>query len=354
MTNLRFGMKEVANVVFFDLATNKPVVFFDTLKVSTIDNESESGDSTGGRGNNKLISWDYNRTASLTISDALLSDTTIAMLAGTEIKKQNIEIVKREQLFISGNTITLEQTPISNSLNAFLYEKGMLSTDLNVSSGDISGKIVSVDAQHNNKEVMVFYEYLSTSGANQIVFSGVKFPSTYRIVGDTYVISENGVAHKMQFEIPKAKMQSTMSIPMDVENVATFDFTLEVLIDMHSDKRELYRLTRISPPEKALPKILGNVSNLSASNITATSTTLTWDSGLYATSYDIERDGVLIDNVTGLEFKDFSLAQEATYNYTVKARNADGVASGASIAVETTAVAGVDTAGVNTWVGGIE
>jgi len=30
MANLRYGMKEVANVIFFDITTNKPALFFDT------------------------------------------------------------------------------------------------------------------------------------------------------------------------------------------------------------------------------------------------------------------------------------------------------------------------------------
>ena len=30
MANQRYGLKEVANVVFFDVATNKPAIFFDT------------------------------------------------------------------------------------------------------------------------------------------------------------------------------------------------------------------------------------------------------------------------------------------------------------------------------------
>mgnify|MGYP006386826277 CR=1 FL=1 len=35
----KFAIKEVADVTFFDIETGKPVIFFDTLKVSTIENE---------------------------------------------------------------------------------------------------------------------------------------------------------------------------------------------------------------------------------------------------------------------------------------------------------------------------
>ena len=69
----KFGIKEVADVIFFDIATGKPVLFFDTLKTSSIENAAETTDATGGRGNAKLITWNYSRTATLQMQDALLS-----------------------------------------------------------------------------------------------------------------------------------------------------------------------------------------------------------------------------------------------------------------------------------------
>ena len=55
----KFGIKEVADVIFFDIATGKPVLFFDTLKTSSIENAAETTDATGGRGNAKLINRIY-------------------------------------------------------------------------------------------------------------------------------------------------------------------------------------------------------------------------------------------------------------------------------------------------------
>jgi len=90
--SLQYGLKEVANVIFFNIETNKPEIFFDTLKVSTIENESESAEARGGQGNNKLMTWDYGRTANLTLQDALLSDNSLAMLAGTAVEEAGAKI----------------------------------------------------------------------------------------------------------------------------------------------------------------------------------------------------------------------------------------------------------------------
>lgn len=35
--NTKFGAKEVMDVILYDMSTNKPVIFFDTLKTSSIE-----------------------------------------------------------------------------------------------------------------------------------------------------------------------------------------------------------------------------------------------------------------------------------------------------------------------------
>ena len=58
----RYGIKEVADVTFYkinsDSTIGDPVLFLDTLKVSTIEQTAETVDARGGKGNPKLITWD--------------------------------------------------------------------------------------------------------------------------------------------------------------------------------------------------------------------------------------------------------------------------------------------------------
>ena len=78
-----FGIKEVADVEFTSLSGGKSLKF-DTLKVSNLEFTSEEAFARGGKGNPKLITWDYNREATLTLQDALLSMDTLAMIFGDE------------------------------------------------------------------------------------------------------------------------------------------------------------------------------------------------------------------------------------------------------------------------------
>lgn len=83
-----FGIKEVADVKFYKItdgvAATDATLEFNTLKVSNIEFTSEEAFARGGKGNPKLVTWDYNREATLTLQDALLSMETLAMIFGDE------------------------------------------------------------------------------------------------------------------------------------------------------------------------------------------------------------------------------------------------------------------------------
>lgn len=98
----KFGIKEVADVKFYNVgdvkfnsATGdltlkkndiKPVLEFDTLKVSNLEFTGETAEARGGKGNSVLISWDHSREATLTLEDALLSvDSLNTMLSSKAV-----------------------------------------------------------------------------------------------------------------------------------------------------------------------------------------------------------------------------------------------------------------------------
>ena len=58
----QYGIKEVADVTLYDLSTKLPVLFLDTLKVSTIEKTGEQAEARGCKGNSPLIIWDLTST----------------------------------------------------------------------------------------------------------------------------------------------------------------------------------------------------------------------------------------------------------------------------------------------------
>ena len=99
----KYGIKEVADVVFYEMdsqgAPSAPVLYLDTLKVSTIEQSAEVVDATGGKGNVKLISWDTNKEVTATFEDALFSVKSLAIMFGGHVTNNgaNQEVLKTVQ-----------------------------------------------------------------------------------------------------------------------------------------------------------------------------------------------------------------------------------------------------------------
>lgn len=90
----QFGIKEVADVRFYPVgkvtvsvdgavsATAKPALVLDTLKVSDLEFTAESVAARGGKGNPKLIVWDYNREATVNLEDATMTMECLEIMYG--------------------------------------------------------------------------------------------------------------------------------------------------------------------------------------------------------------------------------------------------------------------------------
>ena len=92
---MKFGVRECCDVVFRAKAPMKvgkkifyagePVIYFDTLKTSTLEGAATTVYAQGGRGNARLMSWDGERTVTFTMEDALISPEGLAILTGAGV-----------------------------------------------------------------------------------------------------------------------------------------------------------------------------------------------------------------------------------------------------------------------------
>lgn len=86
-----YGIKEVANVTFYSITKIEdeefytPVLYFDTLKVSTLKKSVETVNENGGKANGKILSWNFGKDLKLTLEDALFSKTSLDMFLNGRI-----------------------------------------------------------------------------------------------------------------------------------------------------------------------------------------------------------------------------------------------------------------------------
>jgi hypothetical protein len=236
----RYGIKEVADVVFYEIDNNgaagAPVLYLDTLKVSTIEQTAENTSARGGKGNPELIMWDYGKEITVTLEDALFSAKSMALMYGVDPTTSDFN----QTLTKLKKTVALNQV-----------ENGKVSTQAGEitipSTGakfyDANGKEVTGATLTDPKEAVYCTFDLTIENATEITISSDKFPGTYYITGDTYARSETtGKDELFQFIIPKAKMQSEVTLTMEAEgDPSTFSMNLKVLRPASGDMMKLVK-----------------------------------------------------------------------------------------------------------------
>jgi len=183
------------DVTFYDTVTGKPVLFYDTLKMSNIENTAEETSARGGKGNTKLLSWDFNREATMAIQDALLSTRSFELLSGNKVTSGQAKIHMRQStvwengvnkgtlypLTGSGTgEIQLAFTPSETAANILVY----LADDdggTPLTGATLAGTTLTV-ASAASKNVVVYYTYNVNSAETYLITSD-SFPSTYKVVG---------------------------------------------------------------------------------------------------------------------------------------------------------------------------
>jgi hypothetical protein len=224
----RYGIKEVADVTFYEIdkdtqGPGAPVLYLDTLKVSTIEQTAENAEARGGKGNAALISWDYGKEITVTLEDALYSAKSLALMFGDaevfEAAGEGLDKVKIIKTVHKDNYDEDKNTALVDG-KTFTFKTE------SVKKYDKDGKEATGD------DVVYVTGEVTLNDAMTIDVSANGFPGTYYITGDTYARSETtGKDEFFQFIIPKAKVLSeSNTITLEAEGDPTvFSMNLKVL-----------------------------------------------------------------------------------------------------------------------------
>lgn len=234
----QFGVKDVANLTFYDLATGKPEIRLDILKMSNMELTNERAELRGGSGNKKIITLEYNRNITFNCQNAVLNPKFLGMQVGKDLTTGAQTVYEREVLVAqtSGTTgkteVTLSQTPLNGTVHAFKTSDEF--------GAEVTATIAGNKVQFNDTavaagtEVAVYYQYTSGATSETINITADDFSKFYRVTGDFLMVptdDENGL-QKAQIQIAKAKIHGDFNLNLNPQEFAVFDFALEVYADV--------------------------------------------------------------------------------------------------------------------------
>lgn len=285
----KFGIREICDVVFKALADGQvignkkfskgqPVLYFDTLKTSSLEQAATTVYAQGGRGNARLIAWEGEKTLTFTMEDALISPMGMAILSGAgliESSANNKAIVHRteETSIVAGaqvsdpGTIVIDpgnMVPVLPSANAecdiyvimkdaygelsgttYRFDKNntvfgesdpgeATGNDGSVTvptTGDNAGKLVITmpSSAPTSGNVLVDFYAEAESGISTIEITPDNFGGFFQVEGSCLFRQEkNGMDFPAEIIIPKVKVQSNFTFSMASSgDPSTFTFTCD-------------------------------------------------------------------------------------------------------------------------------
>ena len=294
---MRFGVREICDVVLKAKAAtkignkvfykNEPVIYFDSLKTSSMEGAATTVYAQGGRGNSRLVAWEGERTVTFTMEDALISPEGFMILSGAGLVEASnnkpiyqhvvettdaFEEVDETEDDVDGFSIYVEKAPYfpkegKEAKNEYIYVmarigdeivsepflvsdvaaapvaagskfeglyKVTVATDVDCKVGD--GKYTLVgDKTFDFSKVdsfLVDYYVEKKTGARQIEITPDKFGGNYYLEASTLFRDTNGVDMPAEFVIPNCKIQSNFTFTMASSgDPSTFTFTMDAFPD---------------------------------------------------------------------------------------------------------------------------
>lgn len=280
---MKFGVREICDVVLKAKAAQKvgnkifykdePVIYFDTLKTSSIEGAATTVYAQGGKGNPRLVAWEGERTVTFTMEDALISPESFSILSGaglieaTPNKTIKVHVTERTADIEVGDTVDIyldqkpwypeysgadDQQEPEEYVYVMLLDNGEVATEPYLidkttqpeymETGDHVGTYKirlknnpnATDAGRFNENSVVLVDYYTekSAGVQQINISADKFGGNYYLEADTLFRDQNGVDMPATFIIPNCKIQSNFTFNMAASgDPSTFTFTMDAFPD---------------------------------------------------------------------------------------------------------------------------
>jgi hypothetical protein len=271
----RFGSREICDVTFKATVNNQkvgnkefkaaqPVFVIDTATASNMEQATTTVYAQGGRGYNRLIAWEGEKTMTFTVTDALMSPLGLAVLTGAGFAKENavkhIHVTYDVALDANGSgSIDSEDLaaelglPLASTIEVcndtklvpyatILDHNGAIVgwADSVTLSGTESATLENIiEVKENqpleieatsaaNSTIKLDFYVRMTTGATEITISPDDFGGFFYVEADTLYRNQDGKDMAATITFPKVKIQSGFTLAMaPTGDPSTFDFVMD-------------------------------------------------------------------------------------------------------------------------------
>ena len=259
----RAGIRDCVDITFFDISTNKPLLFLDSLKMSSTEIGAETVYARGGRGNPRRIGWDSTKDVDVNMQDCLISPEALALHLGSTLTTGQQYVPVTEVLTVSGTTATLASTPYTASTPTYPYtanentnnDGSTVGTELTIAATPtagqfkVAGTTITYGTTYSSQKIIVTYYKQSSVQNKRITIDADKFPATFKVTGYCLWRDETtGKDFPCRVTIPKAKLLAPFTISQAVDgDPSVFDMNLTALKPGGSQSIVIYDIETDAP-----------------------------------------------------------------------------------------------------------
>ena len=275
---MKFGVREICDVTFKTTANNQrvgkkvftkagmPAFMIDTAKTSSLEQATSTVYAQGGKGNNRLIAWEGEKTMTFTVEDALISPMGLAVLSGAGLidaseRLAHVHVTLDVQADAAGTAIvTLADLQAETGLEATEFDicnspavpayatvldgsgagiefvetvtiTGTASTihELATTVKDKQDAEFAMGATYANKIVKLDFYLVMNSGVTEVEIKPQDFGGYFYVEAQTLFRREDtGKDMAAEIILPKVKVQSGFTFTMASSgDPSTFTFTMD-------------------------------------------------------------------------------------------------------------------------------
>lgn len=235
------GIKDSANVTFYDPATGKPVLYYPYANSFQLNVSSETAEAMA-RGVSK-IKWSHSKSGSLTLTAQVIPIKLLGMILGSVDTKETAKVSRVEVKTVTSTKITLTDAPNAGTMSVFLCgdDNKTLLEEITVGTPtsnpleySVSSKDITFNTTQNGKKVIVFY-VIDKADTSVMKVKGTVFGKPVKIVATSTIRLENGVDKPVQITLPVATPQATADINFQSDTPSDFSFSYDLSADANDD-----------------------------------------------------------------------------------------------------------------------
>lgn len=276
----RFGSREICDVTFKasqegqkigtkNFHKGQPVFVIDTATASSMEQATTTVYAQGGKGYNRLIAWEGEKTVTFNITDALISPLGLAMLTGAGLADASKKALKHIHMTVdlaldAAGEATLDLDQLNDELGItadalnLCYEakfkpyatvldgNGAIvdwvdADDITITSAGtaVFDGTLLIDAKNAakvavasvaNQTIKLDFYLAMSEKATQVTIAPDSFGGTFYVEADTLYRNQNGQDMAATLTFPKAKIQSGFTLSMSpTGDPSTFDFVMDAM-----------------------------------------------------------------------------------------------------------------------------